>query len=76
MRSSLHPAASPHLLGQLDDDGLPLSKAAYLWIMYAPELPPVPVPAEVAARVPDTLPGKLPTTYRELLAAINQPVVD
>jgi hypothetical protein len=68
--SSTHPAALPHLLGNLADEGIPLTKASYLWAMYAPELPDLPVSDEVAARIPDTLPGDLPQTYAELLKAL------
>lgn len=62
--------ASPDLLGLIERLGWPLTKAAYVAAMYLPESPDFPLDAEILARIPRGLPGRLPRSIRDLALPI------
>jgi hypothetical protein len=59
-------ADSDPLIGLLSQLGLPLTKANYLLILTHPDVPTFPLDAELAAMVPDEIPGPMPTSVEEM----------
>ena len=62
--SAPSPPGSDPLIDELQRRGWPLTKAAYLHLMYAGE-PTFPLDAEVASAVPSQLAGPLPSNSKE-----------
>ena len=50
---------------------VPVDKAEYLHQMYKPALPDFPLGAEILARIPDDLPGEVPTNLGEYVEALR-----
>jgi hypothetical protein len=62
--------ASPDLLDLIEQLGWPLTKAGYVAAMYDTENPVFPLDAEILARVPRGLPGRMPRFATDLLFPI------
>lgn len=62
--------ASPDLLDLIEQLGWPLTKAGYIAAMYMPEAPDFPLDAEILARIPRGLSGRLPRCAMDLVIPI------
>lgn len=65
--SPLNPAEFALLTREIRRRGWPLTKAAYVRAMDYPLVPTFPLDAETLARVPEELPGRMPTSPMDLL---------
>ncbi len=61
---------SDPLIGALRQQGLPLTKAMYLHLMFANEPPEFPLDAEILSEIPKGLDGEVPTDLTEFFAAL------
>jgi hypothetical protein len=70
-----NPAEFERLTGVITRHGWPLTKAAYVRAMEHPFVPTFPLDAETVARVPQELPGPMPSSPMDLLFSSKAPQV-
>ena len=76
-RGSVDPWAifgvSPDVLGLIERLGWPVTKASYVSAIFFPQDPEFPLDAEILARVPRELPGRMPRSLRDVDLGVPEP---